>query len=437
MPALDEAGSSLEGQCHKPNTGSGISDHAESPSKNSPRLQFLDALRGWAIAGVMLVHSAQIVDLPSHWVYYVREGARGVELFYLVSAFTLCYVTRHVHGCEPWWPNFYVRRFFRIAPMYYVVAFVSVLIYAVGSPHGPWHKVISFHTYWSGGSSGLTAGNVIANLLFVHGFNPYWITSIVPGGWSIAVEASFYALFPLLFRLGRTPLRALCLFIGSTVLACMLPRWASDLDFIKSHYLWGHYLYFWFPNQLPIFCLGILLFHFSQWVDQRFHGSRIRLGVLCTIAGCLALVCLVAMGRISFVRWHILVGIACSLIVAGLITHPLALFVNNTLIKLGRISYSCYLWHIFAVSLVAYANNMAYRPLHDLPPLWGLVATYASVVALTCLISRTTWKYVEETGIRFGKVVTGQAFTGPRVMNLREEKEIDHQDTRTPRGPGS
>lgn len=40
------------------------------------------------------------------------------------------------------------------------------------------------------------AWEVATIALFVHGFHPQSINSVVPGGWSIAVEMTFYAVFP-------------------------------------------------------------------------------------------------------------------------------------------------------------------------------------------------------------------------------------------------
>ena len=50
-----------------------------------------------------------------------RDSARGVELFFVVSALTLCLssAARSNREALPTL-NFYIRRFFRIAPMFYI-----------------------------------------------------------------------------------------------------------------------------------------------------------------------------------------------------------------------------------------------------------------------------------------------------------------------------
>ncbi len=51
------------------------------------RLEYVDALRGIAILGVILVHSAQVSLQAGHTFELAFTGQRGVQLFYMVSAF--------------------------------------------------------------------------------------------------------------------------------------------------------------------------------------------------------------------------------------------------------------------------------------------------------------------------------------------------------------
>ena len=84
------------------------------------RLDFIDCLRGVAISGFVLVHTGQIIDgLPPRLASLWRDGGMGVELFFLLSALTLATIYRHRPRNVT---TFLIRRFFRIAPMFYLGA---------------------------------------------------------------------------------------------------------------------------------------------------------------------------------------------------------------------------------------------------------------------------------------------------------------------------
>ena len=68
----------------------------ESLADNSIYLPFIDGVRGVAVLLVLLVHTSQFVanDIQGRFNFYLSElfvnwGARGVQLFFIVSAFTL------------------------------------------------------------------------------------------------------------------------------------------------------------------------------------------------------------------------------------------------------------------------------------------------------------------------------------------------------------
>ncbi len=79
---------------------------------------------------------------------------------------------------------FYIRRFFRIAPMYYL----SIPLFLWVRGFGP-----SIYA-----PDGIGWRHVVMATTFTHGLMPDTITSVVPGSWSIADEMMFYAIFPLL-----------------------------------------------------------------------------------------------------------------------------------------------------------------------------------------------------------------------------------------------
>jgi peptidoglycan/LPS O-acetylase OafA/YrhL len=131
------------------------------------RLEWLDCLRGYAIAAVVLVHLGLF-----------PAGGRGVQLFFVASAISLMYA-HAVHG-EEGASAFFVRRLFRIMPMLWlaVLLFYVLDLVTTGQTPSKW-QIISTVTLLPSNAS--FAFQDIA----------------VPGSWSIVCEASFNVLFPI------------------------------------------------------------------------------------------------------------------------------------------------------------------------------------------------------------------------------------------------
>ena len=141
----------------------------------------------------------------------------------------------------------------RIAPLYWLAIAYYLWQDGLGSRH------------WLGSQPSITPANILGNFTFVHGFNPYWINSIVNGGWSIGIEVTFYLSVPFFYTLystRRDKLRTLqALFVGSIALAFVLRYVLMLHPLIPDAALWGDYLYFYLPAQFPVFVLGFIAFH--------------------------------------------------------------------------------------------------------------------------------------------------------------------------------
>jgi len=223
-------------------------------TKNDQYFDYIDIMRGIAVLGVIAVHTCQYGSfqiIQQSIKNLLGNGARGVQLFYLVSAFTLflSMKNRKENECN-YIRNFFIRRFFRIAPMYYL----GIIYYLWQDGFGP--------RYWLGDATHISIGNIISNIFFLHGFNPYWINSLVPGGWSIAIEMIFYGIFPFVFLRLKNINQAIKLFIGSLVIRLVLQYILSKFDPIKSDHLWSEYLFLYFPSQFPVFVLGIIMYFY-------------------------------------------------------------------------------------------------------------------------------------------------------------------------------
>jgi peptidoglycan/LPS O-acetylase OafA/YrhL len=253
-------------------------DHVE----RAAHLLYIDCLRGYAVLMVITCHlTFEFPELP----YLVRRltssGWFGVQLFFLASCLTLLRSWHFEASNRP--PDvraFFIRRFFRIAPAYYTAA--------------------AFYFWLSPPPQGFDPWQAFTTATFINAWWPDWTPTVrgawvvVPGGWSIGVEFSFYAVFPIFAAWVTSLRRSLAVFAASIVVGavCNLTfRWAFEGNYTAEEI--SNFLFFWFPNQMSVFSFGGVLFFtlrdmsLPTWLRQRGTGlaiaSTLLFGVLAYI----------------------------------------------------------------------------------------------------------------------------------------------------------
>lgn len=337
---------------------------SDAPPSARPHLRYLDGLRGVAILMVLMIHSGQLVlGLPRPVRDFAFYGVRGVQLFFIVSGLTLMlnYAGKPFHPA-----NFAARRFFRIAPMFYAGALLYLLLGRVtGAP-------LSGHA-----ASGL---DIAATLLFLHGWLPSAINTVVPGGWSIAAEAMFYTLFPailLLTRRRRTftlALLATYFIAGVTNLALRRAIPGADGQAFA--------LFFWVV-QLPAFAGGCWIAGLPQRADLR-GVARIALAI--GIAG------LVIDSQLRG-RSNLLVAIALLSVVtwAAGVARP-AWLEGRVLPFIGQISFSLY---ILQFAILAALAPFAGAIEHTVGPIAAFAVIFTAALAISGALSYVTYTRIE------------------------------------------
>jgi peptidoglycan/LPS O-acetylase OafA/YrhL len=362
---------------------------AAAPAVARGRYEFLDSLRGIAIAGVLLIHSSQMVpDLPARLQHFGAFGFRGVHLFFIVSALTLSLVMSQ--GTVPKalsLRSFYIRRFFRIAPMFYLAALAYLALRRAGVmdlakvPVGPI--------------------DIASTFLFLHGLVPHAINNVVPGGWSIAAEALFYLLFPLL--LPRVRDRRWMIGLLAVAVALALANWGLGRVIkgrIGSGY-WDEFFSFNFAACLYAFATGMVLANLllsgtlKPAATSRWQGNAVALAMLAAMTGFACFVAGVAQAQLLYLPLQFL-------LVLTAIRYQPALLVNRPLSFLGEISFSVYLVH-FAVLRFAAPHVHAARPaLH-------FALLYLATLAGSIVVATITHRLIEQPMIALGHRLSRRA----------------------------
>jgi peptidoglycan/LPS O-acetylase OafA/YrhL len=358
------------------------------------RLKTFDFLRGIAILGVVTFHVCAIFD-PGYAAVSAAAsmGVYGVQLFFIVSALTMCLMWQRRSSEDRPTLKFYIRRVFRIAPPFWV----AMIGYLALNGNGP--------SQWS--PDGVGVRHILLTGTFLHGFSPDTINTIVPGGWSIAVEMTFYLVFPVLIarQMSARALTALALAMYFFNILIIEPAY---LAIYAGPQPMKDFLYFQFFYQAPIFLLGMALYRIL------FDGQPGRHVVLIVFAW----ICLAFLLR--FLGFHAspFFWLLVSLLLISswaCLQYRLTLWPLN---RLGEFSYSVYLTHFAIIQFVEFVFRSLSLEMHSMVSFlgaYGLVLLMCYISASVSQITIERWsaitarRIIERLKMSYGSVTMPSA----------------------------
>jgi peptidoglycan/LPS O-acetylase OafA/YrhL len=265
----------------------------------------------------------------------------------------------------------------------------------------------------------VTLPDYLLTAVCLHGFHPDSMNSVVPGGWTIAVEASFYLVAPLLFSLIAGWRRALVFMLGA-----LLISWAAGfgLQYLYAqHFLWpeippsvfDNFAERWFPSQLPVFAGGILTYQLSRALPDKFLTRRNGWSLLAAAA--LVLQAVISAGKPGFFPMSMEYAAGFLVVFLALRCHPAKIMVNPFTQLLGRISYSGYLLHFALLALVVEISQR-YFPDWSAHNTRQFLFLLAATLALTIPAAWLTFKWVESPFISLGARLVRYSESRPQLQ---------------------
>ena len=305
---------------------------------------FLDGLRGALAIWVFVFHAAAF---SGFWTWLIPPGAFAVDGFMFLSGFLM---TRNFIVREKAEPlanrstiiRFFIRRVFRIAPLYYLLLTVAYLcapqynkfseVNAAFPP--PWVDAVTSNP----SHSEITGINVLAHVSFLFGLFPQYASNAMLPDWSLSLEMQFYVAIPFIMLLARRidiVLLSLVLLVVQTIVRHHIGLYLSPKE-------WG----FWpQPSMLAFkitcFMSGVLLAMYLS------HRRPLIVALFFTVAFVGQAYIFAAISIFSFLasanldRKEGLVASSVTLI-KNVLSHPISRF-------FGDISYGVYLIHILVL----------------------------------------------------------------------------------------
>ncbi|PAU54952.1 hypothetical protein BZL41_21680 [Pseudomonas sp. PIC25] len=344
------------------------------------RILSIDYLRGLMALSVLIYHFVSwSLGVPSSDTILARLGIYAVSLFYVISGIALYQIYADTRWSIKNIGIFAIKRFFRIAPVYWLATASIILLAVITLP--------PFTPDWLA---------YFSNFFLIFGF--YDPATYVPtGGWSIGNEVVFYFTFPILIILARYRwlfFSVLCLilalyayfaFVALTPENTLAKQWATYVNPL---------------NQLFLFALGIG----AAWARRKIEITQ-RAAAAALIFSVFIFIMYPAKGDlitlvtgIERLVFTFCCGGACFSLLYLRPSFPN--FIDKPLRFLGDTSYSIYLLHGV---ISKYSLTYLYPLLSNDSPVIKCLFLFIFVLPCTILVSHFIYRHLEKPMIDAGK----------------------------------
>jgi peptidoglycan/LPS O-acetylase OafA/YrhL len=342
------------------------------PRASESYVSELDGIRAIAVSLVVIAHYRILPGIP---------GAFGVTLFFFLSGYliTTLFYSEYKTSLDISIPRFYLRRWLRLTPP-------LVLFIALADIFYPVSRIFV-------GGQPVPIGTTLAALLYyTNYYDLFWQlepAKIIPFGicWSLAIEEHFYLAWPWIIRRNITDPHRLCVIVAA--LCVLVLAWRLVATLVLS--VPTGYTYLATDCRLDSILYGALLrvLFETRWAPAVVRLLRER---MCLGAALVFLLLMFVVRDDDFretVRYTIQ-GLALMPVFTAVLTDDPKTLARRVLssppmVLLGRLSYSIYLFHLFARTPgEAYFGS----PYHIGSMISGLVLTGAISYLLLVFVER-------------------------------------------------
>ncbi|WP_312767464.1 acyltransferase [Epilithonimonas sp.] len=326
-----------------------------------------------------------------YFSYFIEHlGKNGVYLFFVLSGFLITYLLiseKEKNGAINF-RKFYLRRIFRIWPLYYMIIMIAFVIVPFLAKHFNifsgtpvyYNRIMNFTNY--------TLESILLYIMFLPNV-ALKLGKIVVGAsqsWSVGVEEQFYILWPLIIAFFR---KKLLIWVFGLMLM---------IFFVFNIF---------YPKSFLSYIASIIPFEFMAigaaggYCYSRFTGkitdytkSPITYFITIILIGVLIAIPIFDL----YVQSVILGFLFLLLILISIDQTNKGIFTNRSFSFLGNISYGIYMYHPFVMFLV-FPISYKLLKLYDSIYIFNIF-TYLLIPGLTIFLSYFSFKYVEKYFIK-------------------------------------
>ncbi|WP_336281972.1 acyltransferase [Cronobacter dublinensis] len=345
--------------------------------------KYIDISRGIAILLVICVHTSQhVMGFDGLLKKISSFGQMGVQMFFIASALTLCLSWKAREGNDHYC-SFLIRRFFRIAPMYFAGIFFYFVMSKIDALYLDGKFAVNFK---------YNLESIASNVMLMHGLVRSANNNVVPGGWSIGAEFAFYIAFPVLATFFFKGRKAFVIF--SMLILSM--SWVT-YNVLSGHaYKLNSFEYYNPLSQLVAFASGMVVYNV---INRSLSPNKTSL----IIIFCTSLILSYYLfngfrsGVIVWLNLFIVSVCFCSLILLLKQTSTSL----NILSDIGVVSFSMYLNHFLLVwFLLPYVTARTSIYLNSNA---NFLLMYAITIILSYIMAKWTFQNIERKFIKIGK----------------------------------
>lgn len=310
----------------------------------------LDNLRAFAIIMVFLFHYPRWFDHPAWFPDIVKFGWTGVDLFFVLSGFLIAsqLFAQIIKDGSFSMKEFYIKRFFRIIPIYYFVLALYFIFPVLSGDQllPPLWKFLTF----------------THNLAFTD-FETHRAFGVV---WSLCVEEHFYLVLPITLllllkidNLKNTYLLLIFLFLAGFLIRmyCWYEIYIPQSNGLENRALWVETIYYPTYCRLDGLLIGVAIAGLYNYLSHLFSRLSKYANVIIVVGLVILTIAYflysngIGFGRSIFSFPMVSVGFGCLVLGAIIPTSFLYQWKSKALTKIAELSYALYLIHMGVILL--------------------------------------------------------------------------------------